>query len=564
MQLEYSDIVFDGNTLVKAGILEIFPGEIAVIKGKNGAGKSSLAKNLCFGEKNPDADMVFVSQNNDAVASELSVLENISMSTEQEYNRMTEEKVCAFGFGELMKKKSRTLSGGEKRLVELLRGFCSDAKILIIDEPTNDLDYVTVERISEILKRLKCQKEIIVISHDDRMFELADRIYEIREKILTKIPGPGLNRTGEIQKENRNRSELIIKAMFHPNPVSVLLLVFLLLVAGKLMLTYRDAVDEEYVTIRDNQINVFSLASVSNSSDNFTVTYPSEYLSLLDNPGLLRQWKLMRMKDHSDKIGIVGLTYRDNDSYSVYPMEYYDAENKKSYRILDCYLQGEYGLSSEEGMLDTSDYFEQPDWYRSDELYEFDLETYRKYVEQYEQYRTEDGKALQLVSAIITLKSENAKNSFFQTDICKILTEGQVYVIYNELTDCVRKAENYQSFFKEFLIFVFFAGLVLILDEGYWLLVLRYSKSRILVLKNYGYSQSVVEKTVQRQCNCRIPKLLVGLLIVPVNVWIFRNSGPEQMNYYWSLFFAGACSVEYSVNNFTIKKYVESSYRWFI
>ncbi len=80
---------------------------------------------------------MLVNQNNNSMITELSILENISMNVDKKYNVQLEKNVVECGCGKLLQKDIRKLSGGEKRLVSLLRVIFSKEKIILIDEPTN-------------------------------------------------------------------------------------------------------------------------------------------------------------------------------------------------------------------------------------------------------------------------------------------------------------------------------------------------------------------------------------------------------------------------------------------
>ncbi len=76
-------------------------------------------------------------------------------------------------------RKFKTLSGGEKRLVEVVKIMHSDADLAIIDEPTNFMDYVAKDKFIAWMKR--APEAIIVITHDRDVLKELDRIVEIKD-----------------------------------------------------------------------------------------------------------------------------------------------------------------------------------------------------------------------------------------------------------------------------------------------------------------------------------------------------------------------------------------------
>lgn len=80
-----------------------------------------------------------------------------------------------------------SLSGGQKRFVELVRIEYSKAQLALIDEPTNHMDYVAKEAFIEWLKAVR--HAVVVITHDRDVLHHVDRIIEIKDQIAVNFPG---------------------------------------------------------------------------------------------------------------------------------------------------------------------------------------------------------------------------------------------------------------------------------------------------------------------------------------------------------------------------------------
>lgn len=80
---------------------------------------------------------------------------------------------------ELMEKTLDSLSGGQKRMVELIKVQRSRSNIALIDEPTNHMDYVAKQAFIEWFKT--AQEAVVVITHDRDLLHEVDRIVEIRD-----------------------------------------------------------------------------------------------------------------------------------------------------------------------------------------------------------------------------------------------------------------------------------------------------------------------------------------------------------------------------------------------
>ena len=172
LEKEYGDkVLFKGLTF------RLPPNGIVGVIGPNGAGKSTLFK-LITGQETPDAGTVevgetvklaYVDQSRDALAAEKTVWQEISGGTDimlvgkREIN--SRAYVGSFNFkGGDQQKKVGLLSGGERNRVHLAKTLASGGNLILLDEPTNDLDIETLQALEEALEEFAgCA---VVISHD--------------------------------------------------------------------------------------------------------------------------------------------------------------------------------------------------------------------------------------------------------------------------------------------------------------------------------------------------------------------------------------------------------------
>lgn len=153
------------------------PGGIVGVIGPNGAGKSTLFK-MITGQEEPDegtfkvGDTVklgYVDQSRDQLAAEKNVWEEISGGTDiiklGKVEMQSRAYVSAFNFrGPDQQKKVGDLSGGQRNRVHLAKMLKTEANVILLDEPTNDLDTETLAALEEALERFAgCA---VVISHD--------------------------------------------------------------------------------------------------------------------------------------------------------------------------------------------------------------------------------------------------------------------------------------------------------------------------------------------------------------------------------------------------------------
>lgn len=152
-------------------------GAIVGIIGPNGAGKSTLFR-MIAGKEQPDsgtvnigstAQMAFVDQNRDSLANEKTVWEDISGGLDMlQIGKFTvaSRAYCGrFNFsGSDQQKRVGNLSGGERGRLHLAKTLIAGGNVLMLDEPSNDLDVETLRALEDAL--LEFAGSVMVISHD--------------------------------------------------------------------------------------------------------------------------------------------------------------------------------------------------------------------------------------------------------------------------------------------------------------------------------------------------------------------------------------------------------------
>ncbi len=168
---------FDDRLLFEGMSFSLPRGGIVGVIGPNGAGKTTLFR-MIVGEEKPDGgelivgetvEVSYVDQSRGALGGEKTIWEEIAGGQDRlrigkrEINSRT--YVASFGFkGSLQQKRVGGLSGGERNRVHLAKLLRSGGNLLLIDEPTNDLDVDTLRALEDAL--LEFAGCAVVISHD--------------------------------------------------------------------------------------------------------------------------------------------------------------------------------------------------------------------------------------------------------------------------------------------------------------------------------------------------------------------------------------------------------------
>lgn len=168
---------YDDRLLIDNFSISIPPGSIIGVVGPNGAGKTTLMR-LITGQEQPDSgtvrigetvNLAYVDQSRETLNGENSIWEEISDGNENLTlgNRKMNSRayVSSFNFlGPDQQKLVKTLSGGERNRVHLAKILKQGANVILLDEPTNDLDVNTLRALEEALERFGgCA---MVVSHD--------------------------------------------------------------------------------------------------------------------------------------------------------------------------------------------------------------------------------------------------------------------------------------------------------------------------------------------------------------------------------------------------------------
>ena len=153
------------------------PGAIVGVIGPNGAGKSTLFRMITGKEKadkgkiviGPTVKMAYVDQSRDALEGEKTVWEYISdgadILTVGKFEMPSRAYLGRFNIkGADQQKKVGTLSGGERGRVHLAKTMLAGANVLLLDEPSNDLDVETLRALEDAL--LEFAGSVLVTSHD--------------------------------------------------------------------------------------------------------------------------------------------------------------------------------------------------------------------------------------------------------------------------------------------------------------------------------------------------------------------------------------------------------------
>src|SRR5258706_5490175 len=208
---------FDGQPVLKGLSFEVERGEVFVIMGPSGSGKSVLLKHIIGLEKPDGGDILIEGESiqsdgvmdkyrmamvfqSGALLSSLTVGENVGLYLAEhklkkpaEIERIVIEKLDFLGLKNVKDRNPSELSGGMKKRVAIARALVIDPQLILYDEPTSELDPLMAVTIGEEILNLKSRIHVtsIVVSHDrDLAFAVADRMGMMIDGELRAIGTP--------------------------------------------------------------------------------------------------------------------------------------------------------------------------------------------------------------------------------------------------------------------------------------------------------------------------------------------------------------------------------------
>ncbi|MDR2044696.1 MAG: ABC transporter ATP-binding protein/permease [Clostridium sp.] len=197
---------YDEGYVISGKSIRFERGKIYILRGENGSGKSTFV-NTVLGLLKPDIGEIRINGISLCNVNVEKMLKDHVAFTEQEpylldgtildnlfygstdakhhgQSKLRDHKLLEFiadkpeGYGTVVNTKNNTLSGGEKQKIAICRSLLKDVDVMIFDEPTSALDVESIQTFKKELAGKAENKIVILITHDDRLFDLADEIIE--------------------------------------------------------------------------------------------------------------------------------------------------------------------------------------------------------------------------------------------------------------------------------------------------------------------------------------------------------------------------------------------------
>ena len=204
--LETRDVVLDlgGKRILDHLSMEFWPGHVHAVVGPNGAGKSTLANTIMglFGYTDFEGDILFEGESLKGLSIDQRARKRITLAWQEpaRYEGLTVESFISAGAVEKSAESSRralemvglnpgeylgravdrTLSGGERKRIELASLMTMEPKLVIMDEPDSGIDVDALNKIFKAIQVLKSKgTTVLLITHSSAVLERADHAFLI-------------------------------------------------------------------------------------------------------------------------------------------------------------------------------------------------------------------------------------------------------------------------------------------------------------------------------------------------------------------------------------------------
>ncbi|MDE6868847.1 MAG: ABC transporter ATP-binding protein/permease [Clostridia bacterium] len=221
--IDYRNLKVEGLSFSYDGQIEVLKdikmraekGEIIGIVGESGCGKSTFLKLLLRFWQKDGGEIAYNGTDIDKINSD-NLLDNVTMVSQSTYlfddtiednlriakpdaGQEEIESACRLasvhdfimtlpdGYKTQVGALGDNLSAGEKQRIGLARAFLKGAELILLDEPTSNVDSINEGIILKALKEQKSKKSIILVSHRESTMAIADRIYKVEDGKMAEI-----------------------------------------------------------------------------------------------------------------------------------------------------------------------------------------------------------------------------------------------------------------------------------------------------------------------------------------------------------------------------------------
>lgn len=171
-RLQQGSVAYAGVPSVEIDLEDLFRRQFAIVKPESVVVTGSLADNVAY--LSPSVDRARIEE----LAAQLG-LESMASARD--------------GIDTLIEARGANLSAGQRQRIVIARALYKAPSILILDEPTSNLDVGTEQDIYRLIERLKGSLTLVVVSHRESIRKIADYLFEIKDGRITEVEPRTIN-----------------------------------------------------------------------------------------------------------------------------------------------------------------------------------------------------------------------------------------------------------------------------------------------------------------------------------------------------------------------------------
>lgn len=506
--------------LINKTKFKILSNGITVITGNNGSGKTMLLKYI-FGELiNKSIGACYVEQSNDVFLSRCTILENITMSSDPAIIDTTMNLLKKYRLLYLLEHKIKEISGGEKRIISIIRGVVRNEPVLLIDEPTNDLDIQSVEIISKIIQDYSRDKTVIIVGHDDRIIKLADLRYNIEQCELKEM-----NHKAEIELYTENtyindgadKIKLLnfMRKCLFGKWIRTLVLVFFMIVffeyyLGQLTNEKNIAID----SMPHNIITIFSDLTLD-VEEQLIGSVPGRSLAAIFDEDKSISEKVkevgqsLEQMNHESLFNNISLDF-SSEKYTFYPINYFDFANREPVSALYD------GKISDDG-TDTFTSYSFIDFLHNSESREKISGTLFDYYEG----KLKDN--VLCVGAVVELNDIDFYEFIDLPEVRKLM-KYNFRIKSRETERFIRKQNEFILYKSLFQTTTIIGGMMLVIIVIIFIAVVKINSDAILLCRNAGTEKKMIMSIYNRTYKSPVELYLIELIMVLFSIYKVVNA----------------------------------------
>lgn len=526
MQIHLNDITINRRVLIHSAEICLPEKKIITICGNKGTGKILLLKQLYFNLLEMKISCSYVEQSSSMLIKKFSVLENIALSAETADLLRARQLLAKMNSAYLAEHLITELSGGEQRIISLLRGVMHAGSFLLIDEPTNDLDYQATDRLKQILIEEKKNRTVIIVTHDERIKAIADEIVAVDHcRLIQNKKTDGNSETARVKIQQPDIQGNFIRKGLNSDLGKKIIVTLVVILLGYYLNIYAQGCTVKINPVTENEVDImipiseYSMDSIIDGA--IPIAAVKCFTSGLSMSEINKLFEESLKQAESMPVNY-GLQLAPSSSYAVFELEYYIPFSREYRYTMDVYS----ALFCGGEEVDTSEWFcafvSKLD---SAAVYKFDPGKFPAAEEKTKAEISQAGPAECTYIAVHITQGDFY--DFINSAAFQELTHGNYYIRSNETIDLVNQALSFQFYdralMQAIIIALSSAAVLAVFD----ILLMHSNRKALLLFRDAGLSSDTLRSAALSKYDDRYSSVIIILYWI-FSYFLFSRTGLQN------------------------------------